>query len=143
MPAPFGFGVGDFIAVVTLINKIRAALKDSGGARDEYQQLERELALLELALGAIKTLTGPLHRQGEITAIKSVALSCRRTLDDFYSSIKKYEESLSVVSRKSRARSSAKQVQWSLLMQSDVTKLRSYLESHVGILNILISTELL
>jgi hypothetical protein len=143
MPAPFGFGVGDFIAVATLIKNIRAALKDSGGARDEYQELERELALLELALGAIKTLTGPPHRQGEITAIKLVALSCRRTLDHFYSSVTKYDKSLSAVSIPSRARASVKMVQWNLLMQADVTKLRSYLEAHVGSLNVLISTELL
>ena len=143
MLASFGFRAGDFIAVATLIKNIKAALKDSGGARDEYQELERELALLELALGAIKTLTGPPHRQGEITAIKLVALSCRRTLDDFYSSITKYDKSLSAESMPRRARTSLRMVQWSLLMQADVTKLRSYLEAHVGSLNILISTELL
>jgi len=143
MPAPFGFGVGDFIAVATLINNIRAALKDSGGARDEYQELERELELLELALAAIKTLTGPPHRQSEITAIKLVALSCRRTLDTFYAGIKKYDQSLSVTSRPSRTRASVKMVQRNLLMQADVTELRNYVAAHVGTLNILISTEIL
>jgi hypothetical protein len=143
MAAPFGFGVGDFIAVATLIKNIKSALQDSGGARDDYQELERELQLLELALAALRSLTGPPQRQAEIMAIKLIALSCRHTLDAFYANIKKYDRSLSVTSRVGVMRASGKMVQWGLLMQADVVKLRSYVAAHVGSLNTLISAEIL
>jgi hypothetical protein len=71
MAASFGFGVGDFIAVATLIKNIKSALQDSGGARDDYQELERELQLLELAHAALRSLTSPPQRQAEIMAIKA------------------------------------------------------------------------
>jgi hypothetical protein len=143
MPAPFGFSIGDFIAVATLIKDIASALQESGGARDDYQELERELELLELALSAVKSLTGPPQRQSEIMAIKLVALSCRHSLDVFYANIKKYNQNLSVTSRVSRMRASGKMLQWGLLMQSDIAKLRSYITTHVGNMNTLISAEIL
>jgi hypothetical protein len=62
MSVPFGVGVGDFIVVATLIINIKSALQDSDGARDDYQELERELDLLELAPAAVKSLTRPPHR---------------------------------------------------------------------------------
>jgi hypothetical protein len=143
MVPAFGFGVGDFIAVATLINSIRTALQDYGGARDEYQELERELGLLELALTAVKSLTGPPQRDAEIAAIKVIALSCRHMLNAFYQNVKKYEQSLSVTSRVTKFRASGRMVQWGLLMQGDVTKVRGYVAAHVASLNTLISAEIL
>lgn len=141
--AAFGFGVGDFIAVATLINNIRGSLQDCGGARDDYQELERELRHLELTLAVVKTLTGPPERQAEIVAIKSIALSCRQTLDAFDKNIKKYERSLSVTSRVGRLKASGRAVQWGLLMQADVEKFRTYIVAHVGSLNTVIAAEIL
>lgn len=39
MPVPFGFGVGDFIAVIGLITEVGMILKDSGGASSEFQDV--------------------------------------------------------------------------------------------------------
>lgn len=40
MVAPaFGFSVGDFIAAIQLIGKVAKALKDTGGAEDDFKLL--------------------------------------------------------------------------------------------------------
>jgi len=94
-------------------------------------------------MATLRSLTGPPQRQAEIMAIKLVTLSCRHTLNTFYTNIKKYDRSLSVTSRVGMMRASGKMVQWGLLMQADVVKLRSYVAAHVGSLNTLISAEIL
>ena len=143
MPVPFGFSVGDFIALSSLISNIRTSLQSYGGARADYQELERELEILQLALAAIKSLTGPSQRHSEISAIKLVALSCRQTLNEFYARIQKYEKSLGITSKQSKGRASGRMVQWGLYMQVDMAKMRSYIAAHVGTLNTLLSTEVL
>jgi len=139
----FGFGVGDFIAVATLINSIRTSLQDAGGARDEFQELERELELLDRTLKVVKTLQGSKERESEIATFKLVALSCRHVLDGFWKNLKKYESSLSVSSRMGKAKAAWTMVQWGLSMQGVVMKLRRYIATHVGLLNTLIAAEVL
>ena len=46
----FGFSVGDFIAVGSLIKDISSCLQDAGGSKTEYQELLRELECLQQAL---------------------------------------------------------------------------------------------
>ncbi len=44
MAAPgFGFSFGDFVQAISLLNDVRKALRDSGGAVDEFQQVLTDL----------------------------------------------------------------------------------------------------
>jgi hypothetical protein len=50
MTPAFGFSAGDFITAVRLIVKVSEALKESGGATEDYQDVMQELGALELIL---------------------------------------------------------------------------------------------
>ena len=76
----FGFSIGDFIAVATLIKDIAVCLKDSGGSASEYQELMDELHGLLLVLDKIEHLEGQTEA---ITSIKVAALNCNFVLQDF------------------------------------------------------------
>lgn len=66
----FGFSVSDFIAASQLIAGIISSLKESGGSRSEYQELVRELVILDRTLKHLDTLKGP-----GVDSVKCAALS--------------------------------------------------------------------
>ena len=49
MPAPFGFSVGDIVAVVALISKVVGVLRDSGRATVEYLETIERLQSLAIS----------------------------------------------------------------------------------------------
>jgi len=57
MVVPFGFSVGDCIAVCILIKDAIKALDDYGGSSTEYQEIIRELWALDRALLEIEMIS--------------------------------------------------------------------------------------
>ncbi|KAK5048243.1 hypothetical protein LTR84_005913 [Exophiala bonariae] len=53
MPIPFGFSVGDFVSVINLTTKLIRALKDVGGASNEYQYAFIEVEGLNTVMEAL------------------------------------------------------------------------------------------
>lgn len=90
----FGFSVGDFVAAAQLISSIVSSLRSAGGASSSFQELIRELDLLQRALTDIEHLSGPSSQQPCINAIKCAALNCHYVLDEFAGKLRKYEKSL-------------------------------------------------
>jgi hypothetical protein len=44
MAAPgFGFSFGDFVQAISLLNDVRKALRDTGGAKDEFKHVSVDL----------------------------------------------------------------------------------------------------
>jgi hypothetical protein len=51
MVAPaFGFSFGDFVTAIGLVNDVRKALKNSGGAKDSFQDAQVDLQHLKIVL---------------------------------------------------------------------------------------------
>jgi hypothetical protein len=90
----FGFSLGDFLAATQLITNIIGSLRSSGGSSSEFQELIRELVLLQRALTDIEHLSGPPSQLPCINAIKCAALNCHYVLDEFAEKFRKYEKSL-------------------------------------------------
>jgi hypothetical protein len=90
----FGFSVADFFTVTSLITNIVGSLQASGGSSFDYQELIRELDLLQRALTDIEHLTGPPSELPSINAIKCSALNCQYVLDEFAGKLRRYEKSL-------------------------------------------------
>jgi len=125
----FGFSVGDGIAVCNVIHDLVSCLSDSSGSRSDYQELIRELELLDRTLRSLDRLTG------DVDSIKCAALSCRLPLEQFLTKIKKYETSLGPRSSDSKPKTIFKKVSWQR-KKDDAKKLRNYLEVHMGVINI-------
>jgi hypothetical protein len=90
----FGFSVGDFLTVTNLMVNIVSSLRSSGGSSSNYQELFRELDLLQRALADIGHLTGRPLEQPSINAIKCSALNCQYVLGEFTGKLRRYEKSL-------------------------------------------------
>ena len=56
MAAPaFGFSPGDFISAIEVVIKVTKALKDVGGAGEQYRAVVDELSLLRDVLDQVRT----------------------------------------------------------------------------------------
>ena len=127
----FGFAVGDFIAVGSLIVQIADSLKDVGDAKSDYQELIRELESLDRTLTHIEKLQGPTADN-----IKCAALMCRYPLSEFLGKIKNYEKTLGVAAKKvSFVETTVEEVHLSFGKKDEVAKLRDYLNLHIGSIN--------
>lgn len=131
----FGFSAGDFLAAGRLISEIIGSLREAGGARSEYQELQRQLESLDQALRHVDRLNGPAA-----AGVKCAALICRHPLEEFRCKIKKYEKSLGLYKSTGVLRDTARKLEWSFGKRDDVSKLRDYLSLHVGSINMMLMT---
>jgi len=165
-----GFSLKDFLTITNLISTISGSLKSAGGSSSDYQEIVRELDLLQRALTDIEHLTGPPSELPSINAIKCAALNCQYVLNEFAGKLQKYEKSLGNGTGESSStehgsasitihqqqggkrkrglgkageqiNDNLKKMEWELFMKEDVRDLRTYLTSHVGSLNMRMITQ--
>ncbi|RYP12305.1 hypothetical protein DL765_007416 [Monosporascus sp. GIB2] len=142
MAVPFGFSVGDFLAVGKLIWQIAVELRENGEAAPEYQSLLIELEALERALRRLQTLRPGKHELLQLTSIRATALACQKPLQDFLAKISKFEGRLGTFSAaNNRWKGLPRKLQFRIMFKDDVKQLRSALASHVATINLLLMTQ--
>ena len=139
----FGWSASDIACAIKTINSLVSSIRDVGGAREQFQELESELCGLEKSLDGIAALTRGSSPLPEIEALKFVAVSCVDTLQRFHKKIKPFEDSLARHSKQSTIKAAPRMVRWELLMRKELPEFRSYLFAHVEYLNLQLSTALL
>jgi hypothetical protein len=136
----FGFSFGDFVAAIKLLNDIRKALRDTGGAEDEFKHVLVDLQHLEILLehlnhGAWDQGTDAEH----LNAVKGMALTCKIPLQEFLAKVSKYK---SLQSRKSGFRAGMsvgrRKAQWAIGMKDAVEKFRALIVATVVAINMLV-----
>ena len=115
MSAGFGFSVGDFIAAINLLRKVGIALKDNGGARDDYQKTIRKLKIAKSLLSWIaKVKDGDGDGESaSIHAIRSLANLIKDDVDNFLTRINKYGDSLGSKKTKHFGTGVVAKIKWS------------------------------
>lgn len=133
----FGFSAGDFIAGVTLIVNVTKALKDAGGASDEYRSLVQELGLLERILkqlharqgqGATNVFAADVTQQTDLTLT---------TLSSFLETISKFDAKLGEQAPSAWHHGTARKAQWAVTCAKEIEKLRVKVGTHLSELNLL------
>lgn len=129
----FGFSVGDFLAVGQLTVNILASLRESGGAKSEYQDLIRELESLHYALQRLDKLQAKPGSSSRLDSIKYAALSCRRPLEQFLSKIQRYNRSLGVWAKNdtNSFKGTVDKIRWAFGQRDEIHKLQSYINYRV------------
>ena len=132
MPVPFGFGVGDFIAVLKLIARVAKALKESGGAASEYQDVVQELECLQTLL----THLGTVRFQDVASKKPAVRLTilisaCQRPLEGFLERIARFYDSLDATSQRGLFHKAPRKAQWGAFMGEEIPKLRAIVAAKV------------
>jgi hypothetical protein len=93
MPVGFGFGVGDFIATVNLFKNVAVALKDHGGALDDYHKTLSNLETTSIVLSCLANIDGSTKDVAELNAIRGLAGLIQRTSIRFSQALKSTKRS--------------------------------------------------
>jgi hypothetical protein len=136
----FGFSVGDFIAVTTLIADLTRALSASKGASAEYQQLILDLQVVEITLVQIDQmrLASQLNTSA-LNALSWIAKSTATSIADFMERTKKYQDSLSAKGSGNKIKDLWMKVGWTMYKPAEIRSLQQRLQLDLGSINCLIS----
>ncbi|CAG8958963.1 hypothetical protein HYFRA_00012119 [Hymenoscyphus fraxineus] len=140
MPVGFGFSAGDFIAGIGLIGTIINCLKDASNPSLEYQELIRQLYSLQSALIQVKNIKfdGPQH--AEAVALWQAASHCHQAVDEFWTTIQKYQPHLREGGSGSLVKDSWRKVKWATCKKGDLAKFKSNLSAHTAAIQLLLNT---
>lgn len=94
MPVGFEFGVGDLIATIKLFKDVAEALKDHGGAVDDFQKTLRHLESLKAIVTCLEEIENTMGRSANLRAVQHLAEHIKRVVDEFLAKIQKYKFSL-------------------------------------------------
>ena len=141
MSVGFGFSVGDFVAALELVGTIIDALRDSGSASAEYRELLRVLYSLETALIQVKRLEVHESQHAELIALRQAASQCQRTIDNFWSKIKKYQPHLGSGSEYSdiHLRTAWTKIKWAVCKRDDLGRFKADLIGHTESIQLLLA----
>ena len=138
MAPAFGFAVGDFVSTIALIARVSKALKDTGGAASEYQQITIELESLQRILQHLERLQPHSSNTSHVNAVRATALACKVPLQNFLNSLERFETSLGPFAAKS-LRSGGRKIQYSLFLGEEISKLRAFVGAKVMSITLLLS----
>lgn len=148
MSAPgFGYSAGDFIAAVGLIAKVTKALKDAGGAREEYQALVSELGLLNQILEKLPPDAEPSKTDDDASSDAFANFARQQTkvtiseLTQFLERISKFGSSMGGKSKSGWHRSVPRKTQWAVYYADEVEKMRAKLGTQLQIILVALSVD--
>src|SRR6202012_3012705 len=113
---------------LALIVKVGKAIKDKGGAASDYQHVQLELRALQTTRERLSQLEpNSLTDEGQINAIRGVALACTIPLREFLDNLRKFEASMGPFSRPGRlsVTTATRKSQYALFFTDEVSKLRA------------------
>ena len=155
MTPAFGFSIGDFISLIgmrvwlseflmltktDLIRKISKALKQTGGACSEYQNVIIELKSLKHTLQHLEALEPTEDNLSHVNAIRGMALACQLPLRDFMTKLEKYENSLGPWAERSAFRGLTRKARWAVGFTEEVEKLGALVAAKQISINLLLAT---
>ena len=139
MATGFGFSLGDIFLALKLIKDSIDAVTDSKGAAADFKALATEINGLQEGLRAIGDLQTSLpssHNQD--SALEIAVSACRESIEDFLTSISKYQPHLQAGT--SGLRSNYRKIKWTICKKDDITKFRAQLGRHVSAISMLLVT---
>jgi hypothetical protein len=140
MPITFG-SVGDIISVSLLVKDVLVALNDGRGSAAEYQEIIRELYILDRALLQVSQLSRQHEATPEVASLCHVAgkavRDCQNSIETFLRRLEKYRATLSAGSTSTMLRKAAKKLQFAA-DKKDLLQFRAEIVAHSGSLNMLL-----
>ena len=138
----FGFSAGDFIAAATLIGKVIKALKDAGGAREEYQAFVNELGLLQQILAKLESdseATDSGHAYYNVARQQTKVTIAELTR--FLETISKFHSSMGENSKSGWHRGISRKTQWAVQYAAEVEKMRARLGTQLQLILLALSID--
>jgi phosphoribosylformylglycinamidine (FGAM) synthase-like amidotransferase family enzyme len=140
MSVPFGFSVGDFIAVGTLLFEIGSALRDSTGASEEYQALLLRLdslkQIMDLAAGLLSGSQLPSLTKN---AILMYIGRCYDQLKRFNPIIENHKVTFSKGGSGNRVKDFWRKLLWNLITKEEIKEIENALGGYISAVNMLLT----
>lgn len=141
MVPAFGFSVGDFVAVATLVWKISQALSDASEDSKLYRELQLELSafqgvFVQFQQAVVNAATLP---QDHVTRAKEVLAQIERLTNDFNNHMEKFK-GLSNSAEKDRTKKSValrKRVSWTLYGKKPIQQFREAIRGYTAVLTLI------
>ncbi|KAI9668938.1 MAG: hypothetical protein M1829_005250 [Trizodia sp. TS-e1964] len=127
----FGFGVGDFLAVINLTNKIR---KEFMSAPSQFGNISDEVRSLSIIINDVDVVLSDCELSPkQQTELKEIASSCHKVLGDLEKTLEKYNELQTHGGNLGKkVKRVWKQLKWE---PEDIQELRNRISSNVSLLN--------
>ncbi|CEI63835.1 unnamed protein product [Fusarium venenatum] len=138
----FGYGVGDFIAVLGLFERIALELRNYKDAPMHFQQLRAELDLVHSTLKHVLSLEPDCKEEFQtLEQIRAIVMHCSQPLQTMVNKMRSKESSLGHF-RSTRSLSGiGERLHWSMIAQGDVDAVRKTILSQMAAVNILLSVQ--
>ncbi|KAH0545424.1 hypothetical protein FGG08_000565 [Glutinoglossum americanum] len=142
MPVPFGFSVGDFVAVAGLVWKLCQALDESSEDTEEFRKVQLELLSFHSAIIGLEQLicTGAILSEEQVARIKNVLENCRRPISEFEKHTEKYKAGPADGDGVQAIGKLRKRVQWTFLGKKKVEPFRKTVQSYSAILGLIMQS---
>lgn len=129
MPVPFGFSVGDFLAVISLAIKICQALDESSDVLREFQDIRQELRSFNHVVEGLENAISKGYAISERSAEKlhDVLKGCTQALNEFQDFLSSYKEMLSI----------SKKISWVVFGKNKLKNFRSRIQVNMAILGLI------
>ena len=139
--AGFGWSAGDLVRAIELIVTITGALRDSGGASEEFQESVQFLCGLELTLQNLRTIFAALPHACPRNLLDFQAGLIEKPVTEFINNLQAYDPSLAPNASKTSPKVVARKIQWAVYTSKKVKKLQSRLMLPLLTLNSSIALE--
>lgn len=143
MPITFG-SVGDIISVCLIVKDLVDALNKSKDSPKDYQEVIRELWILDRALLEVDLLSRTCNTTVELNALCETARQtvekCRYSVESFLKKIKKYGPNLSESGSGNILRDAPMKIRWQISQKDEVTRFRAEISAYSASINMLLLT---
>ena len=142
----FGWSISDIVLAAEFISKVVEALKEPGGAADDYRQAVEFLSSLEQTLHNIASAGSVLPQNA---ATQEILLQTKRIIDllkPLYNNLKKSEDSLGVSASKSKkdtAKRLKSKLKWTFRQSNKVKQLQDAISVPLATINTSVGVEIL
>jgi hypothetical protein len=120
---------------------VGVALKETGGASSDYQEVARQLETLVSILQEVQSLKATKTDLHLINAIRGQAQLSQETLITFQQKINKYDKNLGRHARQAFHWGTMSKAKWATMVEGDMAHLRQRIDSQMTSLNILLQLQ--
>jgi hypothetical protein len=139
--AAFGWSAGDLVASIKIVIKIAGALKDSGGAKTDFQEAIEFLFGLEITLQNLKSISPILTIPSQEYIVQQEVKKISEPLKEFFARVEKFDKCLGSGSKLGFWRTVPRKLQWAIGVSKEVISLRDRISIPMASLGILLHTQ--
>ncbi|KUM56572.1 hypothetical protein ACN42_g10641 [Penicillium freii] len=141
MVPAFGFGVGDFVAVASLLWKISQALSETSEDSKLYREFQLELSAFQGVVVQFQQAmpNGPILSKDQVTKTRNVVAQIERLINDFNRHMDKFKKNTSPTEKDGTRKlvNLRKRVTWSFFGKKPIQQFREALRGYTAVLTLI------